>query len=175
MQNKQLIFVLAVIIVTAIAGVTVLSKSGSAPQTSATPTASTIDQSVEEENAPIVPLPIEEEIIRTFFNLINEGKSVDAVSMMTQALIGDDALRQTWGVQFNSFKSVKVVEIEPSMQEEWTTTKHTYKVTLDVRMKPEAQSAPILNYGWDNGLNIRWIPLQKVDNIWKIAGIYTGP
>lgn len=130
---------------------------------------------VEESGVPVVPLPLEEDIIRAFFNLINEDRPADAISMMTQSAVGDDTSKQTWGVQFNSFKSVSVSKIEPSMQEEWIATKHTYKVTLDVQMKPEAQSVPIPNYGWDNGLNIRWIPLEKVDNIWKIAGIATGP
>jgi hypothetical protein len=189
MKINPLIFGLAAVgIIVVAAGVTVLSKRVSTPQTSATPTSSITDQNVEQKNAedeseelvkesgvPVVPLPLEEDIIRTFFNLIGEGRPADAISMMTQLAVGDDTSKQTWGVQFNSFKSVSVNKIEPSMQEEWTTTKHTYKVTLNVQMKPEAQGAPIPNYGWDNGLNIRWIPLEKINNLWKIAGIATGP
>ncbi len=169
----------AVVIIAIIAGAVVLSKRTSTPQISATPNASVVNQNVEQKNVedetPTVPLPQEEDIIRAFFNLINEGRAADAISMMTQAAIGTDSSKQAWGVQFNSFKSVSVNKIEPSMQEEWTATEHTYKVTLDVQMKPEAASASIPNYGWDNGQNIRFLPLEKVDNLWKIVGIATGP
>jgi len=189
MKINPLILGLAVItIVIVVAGVTVLSKRTSSPQTSPQPSTSITDQNVEQKNpkdetgvvadessTPAVPLPQEEDIIRTFFNLINEGRPADAIAMMTQLAVGNDSSKQAWGVQFNSFKSVSVNKIESSMQEEWTATKHTYKVTLDVQMKPEAASAPIPNYGWDNGQNIRWIPLEKVDNLWKVAGIATGP
>jgi len=186
--NPLILGLAAVVTIAVVAGVIVFSKRVSTPQTSATPNASITDQNVEqkiaedesretvgESGAPVVPLPQEEDVIRTFFNLIGEGRPADAISMMTQSTIGNDTSKQTWGVQFNSFKSVSVNKIEPSMQEEWTATKHTYKVTLNVQMKPEAQSAPIPNYGWDNGLNIRWIPLEKVDNLWEIAGVATGP
>jgi len=180
--NPLILGLAAVVIVAVVAGVIVFSKRNSSPQTSTTtqttsqPTAQEkTETTIEESSAPTVPLPQEEDVIRTFFNLIGEGRSADAVSMMTQSTIGNDTSKQTWGVQFNSFNSVSVNKIEPSMQDEWTTAKHTYKVTLNVQMKPEAQSAPIPNYGWDNGLNIRWIPLEKVDNLWKIAGIATGP
>jgi hypothetical protein len=180
--NPLILVLVAVVIVAVVAGVAVLSKRSSSPQTPTT-TQTTSQPTAQEKtetttagsSAPTVPLPQEEDIIRTFFNLIGEGRPTDAISMMTQSTIGNDTSKQTWGVQFNAFKSVSVDKIEPSMQEEWTTAKHTYKVTLNVQMKLEAQSAPIPNYGWDNGLNIRWIPLEKVDNLWKIAGIATGP
>jgi len=179
--NKPLVLTLATVVIIAIAvGGMVLSKRTSSPQISPQPTASITDQNVEQKNsedetAPAVPLPQEEDIIRTFFNLINEGRPGDAIAMMSEALVGNDTSKQTWGVQFNSFKSVQVNKIESSLQEDWEATSHTYKVTLDVQMKPEAQNAPIPNYGWDNGQNIRWITLEKVENLWKIAAIATGP
>ena len=181
MTNKPLVLTLATVVIIAIAaGGTVLSKRTSSPQISPQPTASITDQNVEQkssedETAPVVPLPQEEDIIRTFFNLIGEGRPSDAITMMSEALVGNNASKQTWGVQFNSFESVQVNKIESSLQEEWTATKHTYKVTLDVRMKSEAASAPIPNYSWDNGQNIRWITLEKVEDLWKIAAIATGP
>lgn len=119
-----------------------------------------------------VPLPQETDIVNTFFNLIGEKKPSDAVSMMK---ISDDSEKQAWAVQFNAMNSIQVVKVEPSMQEEWTDTTHSYKVTLDVKMKPESASAPIPYYGWENGNNIRWIHMEKIDSNWKIAGISTGP
>ena len=182
-QNKPLIFILAaIVVIVAVFGAVRLSKRTSSSLISTSD--QTTNQQTEEKkaeptakesSAPIVPLPQEEDIIRTFFNLIGEGRASDAVGMMTQTSIGDDSSKQAWGVQFNAFKSVSVKKIEPSSQEEWIATRHTYKVTVDAQMKPEAASAPIPNYGWENGESIRWIPLEKVDGLWKIAGIATGP
>lgn len=123
----------------------------------------------------IAPLPTEEDIIRTFFNLIDEDRPAEAISMMTPQLTGDDSTKQTWGVHFNAIDQISVNSIEPSMKEEWTNGTHTYKVTLDVLMKPEAANAPIPNYGWENGPNVRWISIIKIDNLWKISSIATGP
>jgi len=120
----------------------------------------------------VVPLPQETDIIRTFFNLIEEKRPSDAVGMMA---VTDDSQKQAWAVQFNAIMSMKVLDIAPSMQEEWNETKHTYKVTLDVKMNPNSANAPIPYYGWDNGNNIRWIALEKSGNVWKVQGIATGP
>ncbi len=116
-----------------------------------------------------VPLPQETDIIRSFFEIINEGRAIDAISMMAPSLVGDDDDKQAWGVQFNAFKSLKVASIERTNRE------HEYKVVLTALIKPEASRAPIPNYGWDNGTNIRWIILVKSGNLWKISAIATGP
>ncbi len=120
----------------------------------------------------IVPLPQETDIVRNFFNLIAEKRASDAVSMMS---VTDDSAKQAWAVQFNAITSMKVLTIEPSMPNDWTDTKHTYKVTLDVSMNPTSANAPIPYYGWENGQNIRWVSLENVGNLWKIQGIATGP
>lgn len=123
-----------------------------------------------------VPLPQETDIVRNFFNLINEGKPSDAVTMMSSANISNDSNKQMWGVEFNAFASVKVKSIESSMSEEWTADRHTYKVVLDVKMKPEAASVqPIPNYGFENGENYRWVTILKEGSLWKIEGLSTGP
>jgi hypothetical protein len=118
------------------------------------------------------PLPREDDIIRIFFNLIDEKRPTEAVAMMNET---ENSQKQAWAVQFNAIRSIKVLSVEPSMQNEWTDTKHSYKVVVDVTMKPESASAPIPYYNWDNGQNIRWINLEKSGNGWKIAEIATGP
>lgn len=125
-----------------------------------------------EEKKEVVPLPQETDIIRSFFSLIGEKKPADAVGMMN---VNNDSEKQAWAVQFNAIMSMNISSIEPSMQEEWTETKHTYKVTMDVKMNPDSANAPIPYYGWDNGKNIRWITLEKIGNLWKVNGIATGP
>lgn len=127
------------------------------------------------DNDKVVPLPSEEDIIRTFFNLINEEKILDAIKMMDPVFAGDDTSRQSWGVHFFSISSIKVKSIEPSMKEDWDNNSHIYKVILTVSMKPEATKAPIPNYGWEKGDNIRFISLIKNGDRWLVTGIATGP
>ena len=76
---------------------------------------------------------------------------------------------------FNGFESVNVTKIASSMPEDWTANAHTYRVTLDVKMKPESANAAIPYFGYDNGVNTRFITLEKVGNLWKVNGISTGP
>ena len=95
--------------------------------------------------------------------------------MMTSTITDNDSQKQAWGVQLNAFKSVKVLDVTPSMPEEWKDNLHTYKVTLDVVMDPTSANQPIPYYGYDNGKNIRWITLEKSGTLWKVTGIATGP
>jgi hypothetical protein len=120
------------------------------------------------------PLPQEKDVVNSFFNLINEHKPSDAVKMLTEDVSNDD--KQAWAVAFNAFESVSVKSVDASMPEEWSDGSHTYKVVLDVKMKPEAANAqPMPYYGWDNGEVYRWITLNKEGSLWKIKGIATGP
>lgn len=121
------------------------------------------------------PLPTEEDIIRTFFGLINEKKIPEAISMMSTSMVGDDSHKQAWGVNFNALKSVKVLKVKPAMKENWTDNNHEYEVTLDIKVSPEAANAPIPYYGWENGSNIRWVEIVKENGLWKINSLATGP
>ena len=122
-----------------------------------------------------VSLPLETDIIRTFFNLIAERRVSDAVSMMSESINKNDNQKQLWGVQLNAMKSVKIISIDSSLPEEWSTTRHTYKVTMNVTMDPNSANNHIPFYGYENGTNIRWVTLIKEENIWKIESIATGP
>lgn len=109
-----------------------------------------------------VPLPQKEDIIRTFFNLINEKRVTEAINMLSVP-------NKDWEGQLNSFEKISVKSIEPSSE-------NNYKVILSVTMKPKAQNALIPNYGFENGENMRWVGLEKDSSgLWKITGIATGP
>lgn len=144
-------------------------------------TTQTVNQPTPAESSPtakntaIVPLPTGEDIVRTFFELINEKRIPEAVNMMSKMATGDESQKQAWGVQFNAFTSIKAKSIEAFSKETWTDKEQEYKVNLTVQMKTEAANAVMPNYGFDNGDNIRWVILVKEDNLWKVQGIGTGP
>ncbi|MFA6532753.1 MAG: hypothetical protein WCT22_02020 [Patescibacteria group bacterium] len=122
-----------------------------------------------------VPLPLDTDIINSFFSLIETKRPSDAVMMMASSIINNDSEKQAWAVQFNAINSLKVLSVEPSMKEEWTDTKHSYKLTLDATMNPNSANEPIPYFGWENGQNIRWVTLVKEGKMWRIEGLATGP
>ena len=123
-----------------------------------------------------VPLPTPEDIVRLFFDLINEKRIPEAINLMTDQMVGDDTSKQAWGVQFNAIQSIKVQNIEPSGKEQWTDTEKMFKVTLEVSVSPKAKDAPIPYYGWDKNPSIRWITTKKDTNgLWRIDLLATGP
>lgn len=126
-----------------------------------------------------VPLPTEEDIIRTFFALIDEGRSTEAVAMMGKAVTDNNNYQQQWAVQFSAFESAKLTSVEagdpPVGEASWTDTTHIYKVILKAQMKTESAEEAMPYFGWENGENTRWIELIKEGGNWKIQGIATGP
>lgn len=117
----------------------------------------------------------DEQFIRNFFGLIEDKKASEAVMIMTSKNTTDDSIKQAWGVQFNNMNSVKVVSIEPSMQESWSESSRQYKVVLDMVMNPNSANEPIPYYGYENGQNTRFINLLKENGAWRVDGIATGP
>jgi len=123
-----------------------------------------------------VPLPSPEYIIGLFFNLINEKRIPEAISLMTDQMAGDDSSKQMWGVQFNAIQSIKVKSIEPYSKEQWTESEKIFKVVLEVSVSPETKDEPIPYYGWDSNPSIRWVSMKKSSNgLWKIDSLATGP
>jgi hypothetical protein len=123
-----------------------------------------------------VPLPTPEDIVRLFFNLINEKRIPEAIALMTDQMAGDDSLKQMWGVQFNAIQSIEVKSIEPYSEEQWTESEKMFKVVLDVSVSPEAKDEPIPYYGWDSNPSIRWVSIKKnATGLWEIDSLATGP
>ncbi|MCX6732477.1 MAG: hypothetical protein NTV98_02965 [Candidatus Roizmanbacteria bacterium] len=134
-----------------------------------------IEPTIKQETTPsatvsqTVLLPQETDVIRTFFNLIEERKISEAVMMMNNSITQDDSTKQAWGVQLNAIKSVKVIEVISSMPEEWKGDKHTYKATLELTMDPASKSAPIPYYGYENGKISAGLRSIKWENYGKLT------
>jgi len=123
----------------------------------------------------IVPEPQEIDIVQNFFQLIKEKDISAAVSSMSSKNTTDDSVKQAWGVQFNDWNSVNITSIEASMPTDWSESRHTYKVMMDVIIDSSAANLPIPYYGYENGQNIRFISIVKENGLWKIDEIATGP
>lgn len=168
-MNKSLFLGLGIVLV--IGTVVILSnQSRNKPNT-----IDSISSTKSVKNDSVVPLPLDTDIIHSFFTLIATKRPSDAVTMMTSEITNSDSLKQAWAVQFNAFNSLNVISVEPSMKEEWTQMKHTYKVTLDVVMNPNSANEPIPYFGWENGQNTRFVPVVKEGKMWRVEGIATGP
>jgi len=84
-------------------------------------------------------------------------------------------MKKMWKEQFEAMKSVKVLSIEPAMEDAWTDKKHEYKVVLNIVMDESSKNALMPYYGYDQGKNTRFIVLVKEGNKWFIEAIATGP
>jgi len=126
----------------------------------------------EENNS--VPLPSEEDTIRSFFRLIDENKVTGAVSMLSEELVSSESAKQAYGVQFNAIEFANVVDINPSDVQAWDENQKQYEVIVDIKMNPDSSNEVIPYYGWMDGENIRWITLKKENSLWKIDEIATG-
>lgn len=126
--------------------------------------------SVPTQAAESVPLPSGEDIIRTFFELINKRRFPEVLAMMDIAMIPNDNMKQEWTVSFNGIASIKLTKIEKYQPESWIAESQIYQVTLQVR-----NQLGVPSFVPDNGENTRWVRLQKTGNLWKIAEIATGP
>lgn len=145
-------------------------------QTMQQETNNNVEKTQEVTESEKIPLPQEEDIVRLFFNLIEEGRIPEAVAMMDNVAVPNDSAKQAWGMQLNIFSSIAVKSTEPSNIGNGTQDQKTYKVVLDAKIKPGSEKAVIPNYGWENGENIRWVSLKKnSEGMWKILGIGTGP
>jgi len=119
-----------------------------------------------------VPLPSQESIINSFFNLINEKRIPEAINMMDPKAVSDESTKQALGVQFNDFDSVKVISIEKFINADDSL----YQVELAAKINPRAANYPIPYYGYSDQSDIRFIKLVKnSQGIWKIESINTGP
>jgi hypothetical protein len=118
----------------------------------------------------VVPMLTKEDVVRTFCNLINEGRISEAVGMMD---IIDDTVKQSWGVYFNNFSKFELVDINNSKMD---PNGNSFEVDINVTLKKNLTNLPIPNYGWENGVNKRWIVLaEKGNNEYKVSEIATGP
>lgn len=123
-----------------------------------------------------VPPPNGEDIVRTFIELINEGRLPEALSMLTAKEMPSEDAQKSWQAQFSIFKEINVTNVQPYDQSTWKPNENIYKVTMSVKLKPSTDDSLLPNFGWDDGENIRFITIVKdSQNIWKVDGIGTGP
>lgn len=129
------------------------------------------------------PLPIDREAlqktrsedhsedIKIFFDMINRKNYTSALHQLSYKLCPNDTYGKMWLENFRSIKSVIVKSIEPHRLPEWTKEREYYKVILEIQT-----DEPAYKYGWDNGINTRWITIiPQGAGSWKIDEIATAP
>jgi len=122
------------------------------------------------------PKPTDKEFIQLFFATLETKNTAVSLGMLDPSNLINEATAKEWEKQLTSFEKAQVTNIEPLNEDKWTLTDHVYKTTVNVKMLPEAASAPVPNYGWQNGDNIRWITVRKgADDLWRVVTIATSP
>ena len=108
----------------------------------------------------------QEQVVRDFLNALS-GKDIQKALGMMDA---NDNTKQSWGVNFNTIKSLEIKKIEEAFKEEWTPTRQTFKATLNVQVTDAG-----LQIGWSNGNNFRWITVEKNASGWQIHELANNP
>jgi hypothetical protein len=171
-MNKNILIIIGVGVVAA--GAVAFSQINKSPTDSLVPPLKAEITATPTNVQPNVQLN-PKEIVELFLKKIGDKQIPEAIAMMSPQAIGDESQKQAWGVQLAAFKKLVINSVVPSMPEGWTQASQSYKVTMDVEMSEESANGPIPYYGYEKGINIRWIVLAKAGNDWKIQGIGTGP
>lgn len=108
----------------------------------------------------------QEKVARKFFELIGQRKFEGAVGMMD----ANDQTKSLWLANFKTLKSLKIKKVEEIYREEWTASLQKFKITLDVSTTTQAEQ-----YGWVNGINYRWVTLQKNNSGWQVHELANNP
>lgn len=121
----------------------------------------------EETSTAVVTGESEQAVASDFFAKLSTLKIQDALAMMD----ADEGTKQAWGVNFNTLEKLEVKKIEEIYKEEWTATRQTFKVELEVVVKPAGEQM-----GWQNGTNYRWITLEKnASGQWLVHELANNP
>ena len=115
----------------------------------------------------------DENTIRRFFDYIDKDEFGLALNLLSTKLVGEDppqlnSTLQAYGVTFSHFESVKVINLK-KISEQSSFNKPVFQVDIDIKLKPITDE-PI----WEQGINTRFITLEKSEGSWKIESIATS-
>lgn len=114
--------------------------------------------------------------VEEFFELVNAHRINDAMAILGGSLMAVEGDRQAWRQQFSAITSIRIRSILPAAVEDWTATRHTFKLALDVRVSETAAHQSVPYYGWDSYPNVRWVTVElSAEGEWQITAIATGP
>jgi hypothetical protein len=112
-----------------------------------------------------------EKDLRQFFGFISTKQPEWAVRQLASSASPNEATAQMWLANFQSLSALTVVSVEQVSLDQWRAEHEFYKVKLDVKT-----SEPQEKYGWDNGLNFRWVELiPEGGGSWKVASLAPSP
>lgn len=112
-----------------------------------------------------------EKDLRQFFGFISTKQPELAVRQFASSAAPNEAAAQMWLGNFQSLSALTVVSVEQFSLDQWTEEHEFYKVKLDVKT-----SEPQEKYGWNNGINFRWVELiPQGAGSWKVASLAQNP
>jgi hypothetical protein len=113
--------------------------------------------------------------LEEFFAIVNSRDVDGAMKSMAPGMLKTPEQREAWRRQLAAFRSIHVIDVEPANVNDWSSTRHIFRVTLEAYVKEEP-GAPIPFFGWHDNPNVRWITMELNNNHrWVVAGIATGP
>lgn len=109
----------------------------------------------------------QEAVAVLFLDKLSSKKIGEALQMMD----ADENTKQGWGINFNTIEFLRINKTEEAFKGEWTPARQSFKVELEIKVKPEGEQM-----GWQNGKNFRWVTLEKnAGGQWLIHKIANNP
>jgi hypothetical protein len=113
--------------------------------------------------------------LEEFFAIVNSRDVDGAMKSMAPGMLQTPEQREAWRRQLAAIRSIHVVHVEPANVNDWSSTRHIFKVTLEAYVKDDPGAA-IPFFGWHDNPNVRWITMELNNNHrWTVAEIATGP
>ncbi len=106
------------------------------------------------------------EVVRKFFDYLSEKNVDEALKMMD----ANADTKQGWGVNFNTIQALKIKNMEPVYEEEWTSVRQVFKADLEIKSTDAGEQ-----YGWNQGINMRWVTVEKNGDTWLIHELANNP
>jgi len=113
--------------------------------------------------------------LEEFFAIVNSRDVDEAIKSMAPAMIDTPEKLRNWRRHLRAIRSIHVLNAEPANTENWSSSRHIFKVTLEAYVE-DVPNASIPFFGWHDNPNVRWV-IMELDSKhrWFVAEIATGP
>ncbi|MDM7988462.1 MAG: hypothetical protein QUS13_14125 [Smithella sp.] len=113
--------------------------------------------------------------LEEFFAIVNSRDVDEAMKSMVAGMIDTPEKRIGWRRHLSAIRSIHVLHVEPAHTENWSNSRHIFKVTLEAHVE-NTSDAPIPFFGWQDNPNVRWVTMElNNQRRWVVAEIATGP
>ena len=116
------------------------------------------------DQTPTISYPNQANLVLNFLSQLSTGHLDTAIRYLPEAE------RATWYSNLASIQALAIIDVKIYNPAQWTETQQQYQVTVNVTPSGDGYT-----YGWENGENLRYLTLRKIDDQWLITDLAPQP